>query len=121
MPEPYPGGGLGDLPVTIPDTVDGSKIPKVRNYESLKERFPFSLPWDIQRIFDLFNKYASEPPKFEVNFGSFIVDSSSHKREQTFEINLDWMQEYIPFIHVMELIVADLMLIMWILRHYVAG
>ena len=120
-PDPYPGGGLGDLPVDVPENTDSANIPRVRNIEGFKDHFPFSLPWDIQRIFDLFNRYAATPPSFEVSLGDFIVDSSSQSSSQTFEINLEWMQDAIPFIHTMEIILADLMLIMWILRHFVAG
>lgn len=61
-----------DPPVDIP-VVDINFKPLIDAMSNFKEKFPFSLPWDFARIFEVFN-VEPKSPNFELPFYNFSFD-----------------------------------------------
>lgn len=112
---------VGDLPVDIPAEASGSWINKLLiPFEGMQDKFPFSLPWDIMRILRVFDHYEAVAPSFEIPYDMFLL-SEYRGTGRVFSFDFGVMQDYVEIIRFFELIIADLILIMWILRHYVSG
>lgn len=72
------GVGEGEIPNPNSPPIDLSRpkraldlMPLIMTSESFKSKFPFSIPWDLQKQFSIFNVTA-ETPIFEHNDENFI-------------------------------------------------
>ncbi|HBF7728157.1 TPA: hypothetical protein KOY04_003888 [Clostridioides difficile] len=74
-----PGDSVVDPPVDPPidppviPVVDINFKPLIDAMSNFKEKFPFSLPWDFARIFEVFN-VEPKSPNFELPFYNFSFD-----------------------------------------------
>lgn len=121
---PYADTPVADIPADIPLETDGTWTQKlIKPFTAVKTKFPFSLPWDIKNILDYFDRYEEQAPEYEFSLSEFYLPSikGSIGFDKTLSFNLDFLDPYLPFIRFMEIAIADLILIMWLLRHFVSG
>jgi len=114
--------GVGNVPLDIPNTVSGNWIENFNfdwsAFADVTKKFPLSIPWDIQRIFNLFDHYEAEPPVFEINLGSILPGVTE---DQEYEITLEFLEPHIEFIRWMLWILAVMTFIVFLLKHYISG
>lgn len=124
LPIALPGEGITSLPLTqsgildlvIDTPIDPPVDPPASeiNWDKLKmtgtlftNKFPFSLPWDL---FESFRSFNTGPGSEEHKV--FTFDLSSTMLQQSFNVNLEWFEEYIPIIKMVELAIFDIGLIL---------
>lgn len=75
--------GVSDIPVDTPnEDIDLNLPTEVKLdfsplYVNFKDRFPFSIPFDIYNVFKTFSTAERTPPKFDVEFDKGLVGRAS--------------------------------------------
>lgn len=109
--------GAQTIAVSTTVTATGVIDPPIEgeiNWDKLKmtgllftNKFPFSLPWDL---FESFNSFNTGPGSDDHQV--FTFDLSNTPLQQSFSVNMEWFEEYIPIIKMVELAIFDIGLIL---------
>lgn len=111
-PSPEPNPNPDPLPdpanpfdPEIPPPAEGINWDKLKGIPTLiTTKFPFSLPWDIYHILSLFS-YQGQPLQFQIN-------EEVNGMPFAFEIDLSWLDPYMPYFRWFILIGYAIFLIM---------
>lgn len=90
-------GLVGDL-----SSIDFSQV--IKNISIAIDKFPFSIPWDLQRVLSVFN-VPVQSPEFKIGFPNFKGGVNEYT------IDLTWFDNYIGIVRTLEVITFDFLLI----------